>query len=655
MRSLLLALLCANCGGTAAVQVDREPTPVILFLVDTLRADHLGCYGYDENTSPALDALAADGVLFKKCQAQSSWTKPATASILTGLLPSVHNAVHKVSALPTEHMLLAEPLLRAGYRTGAFGSNGFIFGPEHGFTRGFETFRSGHELFEDPSHFQIADAEMLVDAGLDWLDTELSKSDDEQVFLYVHAVDPHDPYAPPEDLVNKFGAQLPDGLPTDAELARPAPILARYPGGVPDQVLGRMVNLYDAEIFAADRALGRLVDGLKQRGIYDKAMIVFVSDHGEEFLDHGGVGHNPKLFQEVIHVPLVIKFPQQFGSQFQNRRFVPTVRQVDVLPTILDVAGVELAPERHSQLAGLSILEALSDNGDALEDWLLEPAVTEVDYEGVYRKSLIQGQYKYIRSWAPDQSEQLYDLDEDPLEKRNLAGEEEQLLAQLRMDLGRVAAVGQRGFGLTLSNGMSETVQITGLFTYEGEAFDGLDPKHMEIDGHGGRAVDGPLGQGWVQIEELPTGGSQVRYGMGPTLEQADLQVSAELNLKGAKNYSGRGAWFFTVLEPGDRDDVLFAPSKGTLQPELQLWANGLPVPPEYFLLGPEMLRADSSPLLIQADANLEMGTEPDTRAAPKELPLFAWLWKNVDPGTIEIELSPAAEANLRALGYLGD
>jgi len=651
----VILLGVAGCGSSAddAAKLDPKPGPVILFLVDTLRADHLGCYGYERDTSPALDALAADGVVFDQCQAQSSWTKPATASILTGLLPSVHRAVHKVAALPPEHMLLAEPLQAAGYDTAAFGANGFIFGPEQGFGRGFDIFESGGHLPGGVMGKEHVRANVLVDAGLAWL---AGDHGGESPFLYVHVVDPHDPYDPPADLRDRFTEPLGEGMPQDAELARPGPVRERFGGTIPPEILERIEGLYDAEIFAADRAFGRLIEGLKSQGLYDAATIVFVADHGEEFLDHGRVGHNPALFQEVTHVPLVVKFssglaPEVAGA-LRGRHFKERVRQVDVLPTILQAVGIDLPDERRAALAGTSLIPALLATDS--EPWQ-QPAVTEVDYEGVYRKSLIDGSYKYVRTWVPEITERLYDLAADPGEKTDLAAAEEGRVEAMRSDLGRLAKTAGRGWTVSFRNRTDERVAIAGLITYEGSDLGGLDPLHLEFEAPDVLAVDGPVGQGWIRTELTQAGRGRLSYGPGATLEEADLTPFPELPLGDFGAYAGRAAWFFASLEPQGEDSIAFIPAAGTKNPRLMLWAGGQVVPKEFVVLGPRLEEASAMPLVLGTGEGLELASPPATNKGPEGRPLFAWVWKNLDPKTLEVELSPETEANLRGLGYLGD
>ena len=204
VAALLLACGCARSPQETYEAFPRGPVPVVLFVVDTLRADRLGCYGHDRDTSPALDAFAREGVLYERCLGQSTWTKPATASILTGLYPAQHTAVHLLSVLPAEVSTLAEELAARGYRTAAFGESGMIFGEGSGFEQGFEVFRSSWEL-GDPigAKEREGSAGVLVEGALEWLG---ALEPDEPFFLYLHLTDPHAPYDPPApELVVRAG------------------------------------------------------------------------------------------------------------------------------------------------------------------------------------------------------------------------------------------------------------------------------------------------------------------------------------------------------------------------------------------------------------------------------------------------------------------
>lgn len=302
-RLLVVSLVAAGCGGEPA----RAPTPtappdILLVVVDTLRADHLGIYGYDRPTSPHIDALARRGAWYTRAYAQSGWTMASFASLLTGLLPHQHRVVRdgrdptRYGHLSPEIPTLAESLRDAGYSTGAVVNNTFL-APEFGLNRGFQRWDwVGSD--QDGSR----DARDSVKAALSWLDTQTGPT-----FLMIHFMDPHVSYNPPEDLRGTFAPRdqslvhvpfrgVPDILGRDANDRSPPPA----------DVVAVVTGLYDEEILGTDRAIGDLVEGLRADGRLDRALIVLTADHGEELWDHGHFEHGHTLYGELTHVPLIV-------------------------------------------------------------------------------------------------------------------------------------------------------------------------------------------------------------------------------------------------------------------------------------------------------------------------------------------------------------
>jgi hypothetical protein len=283
----------------SALAAVGEGANLLLYVVDTLRADRLGCYGDAIPTSPAIDGLARDGVLFEHLMAQSSWTRPATASILTGGYPGRHGAITLENAIAPEVSTLAELLRAAGYRTAGFVTNVNV-ADRFGFGRGFEVYRY---LREDVSRAGVyAHAAELHAEALAWLDEHAG----ERVFTYLHATDPHGPYTPSADSRRRLGTA------GDAE-----PAGERLRGGeVPDSG-GRvsaaesayLSHLYDAEIADLDAAFGEFLGQLARRGLLERTVVVLVADHGEEFQEHGGFGHGRTLYREQLHVPCIMRLP----------------------------------------------------------------------------------------------------------------------------------------------------------------------------------------------------------------------------------------------------------------------------------------------------------------------------------------------------------
>jgi len=312
----------------------RRP-PILIYLIDALRSDHLGCYGYERDTSPNIDRFANDSVLFLRNIAQSSWTKASVASIFTGLTPLLHGAQDRADALPEEAETLAEILRAEGYRTAAFLANGWV---TDGFsmTQGFE-----HRYFVNRER-----SSRLHDAFSAWLDEQGLH---DSFFAYIHSVDPHAPYDPPPTHRQRFTSER-----IDPHLGSSQSLLELHSAELePGQKLIQdLLALYDAEIAYNDEHFGELISSLKERGIYDESLIILTSDHGEEFFEHGKLQHGVNLYSEVLNTPLIIKFPKGFGAS--GIVSSPT-QHVDLLPTVLDLLGLVIPPE----VEGWSLLPLL--------------------------------------------------------------------------------------------------------------------------------------------------------------------------------------------------------------------------------------------------------------------------------------------------------
>lgn len=321
---VILTALMSSCGDPPAVEAVPN---IVLVMVDTQRADHMSCYGYGRETTPVQDSLAASGTLFTNVQAQSSWTLPAIASIMTGLTPREHGAGRRgetiyglAGSLPT----IPGELHAAGYECiGYF--NVYLLSSELGFHRGFDSFHC------DPLGHGMAGA--TVDSCI----AALARRDTNRPFaLFVHLFDPHDPYDPPDGWDTLYSATGSQGVTTWAE---------GFAAGWEDPLLLRehLVDMYDAEIAWTDNQLGRLFSYLRQGGLDSSTVVILTADHGEEFLEHNGTYHGKTMFQEVLEVPLIISGPGiPTGSTVEA-----LVGQVDILPAILSLAGLP-APEACS-------------------------------------------------------------------------------------------------------------------------------------------------------------------------------------------------------------------------------------------------------------------------------------------------------------------
>lgn len=336
VASALLAFLAA-CN-----RVPPPPPPVVLVVIDTLRADHLECYGYGRVTAPALCALANDGVLFERAYATRTETVPAISSILTGLYPPLHGVRANYLVLPEGVVTVAEHLKPLGYATGGFVSSFVMIRDFSGFAQGFDLYddrvRSPEGLREN---YERAAPE-TVDHALAWLAGAGARP-----FLFLHLIEPHGPYNPPPRYLEKLA------LPAEGErvpLER-IPSSQRLPGV---EFVSQFVGRYDGEIAAADAELGRLFARLRASGLYDRSLIVVTADHGES-LGEGDVwfSHGERLDDPQARVPLVVKLPAGAARVRAGTRVAEPVSAVDVAPTILAAVG---APPPTDPFSGTDLV-----------------------------------------------------------------------------------------------------------------------------------------------------------------------------------------------------------------------------------------------------------------------------------------------------------
>ncbi|MEZ5332347.1 MAG: sulfatase [Thermoanaerobaculia bacterium] len=327
-RSAVLLFLLTGCASQSpAPPPDAGRFNVLLVSIDTLRADHLGCFGYDKPTSPGLDALCAESVAFTQTISQAPSTLHSHASILTSEIPHHHRASWAArTPLADEAVTLAEVLSDAGFATAAYTGGGQmdrLFGLAQGF-----------DVYQEPGGQRFRDT---VRAALPWLDEHA----EDRFFLFLHSYETHHPYEPEERYLEAVGddydGPLPDQISVD--------FLRRVNAGevpIDDADLRHIVATYDAEIRSMDDALTSLIDHLRELGVLDRTLVVFTSDHGEEFDEHGTVGwHSHTLFDELLHVPLVMRFPR---GRFAGTRIDRQVRSIDIAPTVLAAVGLPAPP-----------------------------------------------------------------------------------------------------------------------------------------------------------------------------------------------------------------------------------------------------------------------------------------------------------------------
>jgi len=466
VTGVALALALTGCGGDAAAPGSVEPAEpplpnVILLLPDTLRADHVGTYGYERDTSPTFDALGARGVVFERAVSQASCTFPSVNSILTSRNPILFiDRPAGQLGIPDEMPTLAEILAAKSYYSVAVSASPVVrknpseFNHEGKFDRGFDVFDDGCEW--KPASCVHEKALAHLEAGY-FEDGPLGDASPQAAgrpfFLYLHYIDPHDPYLPPEGWHDRFG----DGYSGDKDFiargdANPIGAMLYNDGpklDITEEDLEHLVDLYDDAIAYTDAQVADLLAKLKERGLLESSLVVLVSDHGEEFLEHDHIRHCRTVFDTEIKTPFVIAGPGIEGG----RRVSEVVENLDLVPTLLDYLGF---PAPDAGLDGASLRPLIEGREIAIagdpegepEDPDAEaggtgglgetaPPLGTLDGRGfswqATRRSLTEEHFKLIyhlgNRW------ELYDLLEDPGETRDVLEDHRRTFARMRRDL----------------------------------------------------------------------------------------------------------------------------------------------------------------------------------------------------------------------------
>ncbi len=426
----------------------RAPN-ILLIVVDALRADRLGCYGNARKLTPFVDGLAERGAVFLNAYANSSWTVPSIASLMTSRYPSQHHVVTFTSKLASEEVTLAETLQPLQYEAGGFSAN-FRLLESLGFAQGFQFWRSDAKLIAGLS------GDELREQCLEWLDRAWQPSSAQPAMLYLHYMEPHSPYEPTEPYLSQF-ARNPDGSDID-KLAAAKEIFSQDLCDITHDDLRPFESLYEAEVAAVDAQIRLLFAELERRRFLDNAITVITADHGEEFWEHGGLEHGRTLHNESIRVPLLLIAPGYQGGQ----RIEENVSLLDVGPTLLDLLGLPPEPRFEGRslvprLKGRSLsarLKALTRNRGKNQlpaDVILQlPRHQSKDDKRVHEEGMIRGSLKALVQ--TDGQIETYDLDTDlgetnanpralEAEKRMLA----EALEEARKDLASRAGVAVSG------------------------------------------------------------------------------------------------------------------------------------------------------------------------------------------------------------------
>lgn len=384
----ILAAACTHRGGGPGAAPDvPKGTPVILISIDTLRADHLPAYGYKGVETPTIDALRRDGILYEHAYSTTPLTFPSHTTLLTGVLPAVHgvrdNVGYKLDAGKVEKgelPFLPEILKKAGYATGGAVS-AYVLQGKTGLSTGFDFY---DDAIEFRTNTGLGGLQRPGEETLKLSQGWLQSVKDKPFFFFFHIYEPHTPYAPPE------------------------PYASRYP------------LKYDGEIATADHIVGELIDRLKTLGVYDRALVVLLSDHGEGLNDHGEEEHGVLLYNEAIHVPLIVKLPK---SQKAGGTTARPVQLLDVTPTVLGLLGLDVP----KVMPGVSLLAANVPPRRIYS----ETFYPRLHFGWNELFSLIDEKDHYIEGPDPE----LYDRQKDPGEKTNVLRGERRIYASMRKDL----------------------------------------------------------------------------------------------------------------------------------------------------------------------------------------------------------------------------
>ncbi len=395
-----LALWGAGCGRFT----NGRPENCILIIVDTLRPDHLGCYGYKAIKTPNIDRLADEGIRFDQAISHVPLTLPSISSILTSLTPAEHGVHYNEGyRLPGDVTTLAEVFAGAGYRTAGFVS-AVVLDSVFGIAQGFEHYdcrlpdrfplhQASLQPLEGVFNGTQRRAEDVTDAALKWIED----NGDKPFFVLVHYFDPHVPYDPPPP----FAPEVPAG---------------RY-----EDILDRQVDYYDGEIAYTDSQIGRFIEGLKDMGVEGRTLIVLTADHGEGLGDKGEDTHSVFLYESTVRVPLILSGASGLSPGKVVR---DQVRLIDIYPTILDVMAIE----PPAGISGVSLVPLIKNGAEDVERPVyLETYANRLERGWSILKGVRMGGWKYIRAPEPE----LYNLRDDPGEENNLYDKESDRAARM--------------------------------------------------------------------------------------------------------------------------------------------------------------------------------------------------------------------------------
>lgn len=410
-------------SGCSRFSSGKKPN-VLLIVLDTARADRFSFMGYDKKTSPNIDALASDATVFERSYSTCCWTLPSHASLFTGLHPRQAGATSETLMLAQSNTTLAEMLAKNGYDTSAFVCNSWV-SKERGFGKGFSDY---FEMWRPENKTVIGSQDRSLEEaalrqGVKWIE---GRDKSNPFFMFFNLNGTHMPYRPPEPFLSKFAGNR--GY-NNEEVNRAAGIMSWW-GHLAGEVklsqrdFAIMSDLYDAEVGFADQLVGQIIDKMRTLGVLDDTLVIITSDHGENLGDHGMIDHMLSMYETTLHIPLLIRYPERFGSKIRQNQLVSNI---DIFPTIADVCNIKNNEVRVEKLSlanddreGHKFIIASNERpltGIALmKGRYPEFDTTKIDHK---MRAIRTEQYKLI--WDSSPRSEFYDLSEDKQELNDLS------------------------------------------------------------------------------------------------------------------------------------------------------------------------------------------------------------------------------------------
>ena len=371
---------------------------IVIYVLDSLRADHVSCYGYQRETTPNIDRLAVDGIVFNNCYTPSTWTRPVAASMLSGTYPGIHGVQRRNDIFSSSVPRLPALLQEAGFKTACISAIGNVSN-QMGFSKGFDFFC---DLFMEPTLMNSRKKSTAAVEGLDnnddivfpfaedintyffpWLTENIT----EDAFALLWSIQPHAPYEPPEGFKKFLSPEYDGRFAGKRDMVRRART---------EQDTSYLIDLYDSEIYYNDQMIGEIINELEIQGVYDETLFIVVGDHGESFGEHDLYSHGHLPYDVVMRVPMVIKLP---NNAYKGTKVHQNVCLLDIAPTLLAYIGVDYPDDVLPILLGMNLLPVLEDPSLQVHDFVYCETLYS-DTKPVYY-GVANDEWKYMKIYPP--------------------------------------------------------------------------------------------------------------------------------------------------------------------------------------------------------------------------------------------------------------